>query len=191
MKTIRKFNYMIFDSINNFDSDGFSAVTNDMVLAKKYLFIKERQNAIDDINSYEELFFKVVNDAKGNIYEDVDEMWYSMTIDDIMEIFTPWLHDQIEYFPTDSDALTELGISIEKLDAPYNEFYSDDYRIAAEVPCLNGVNEYHEEDGQKYCILELVDAEYYEEQYDEIVKKYNIDDDFTADTYKNENIINN
>ena len=180
MKTNRKFIYIIFDSINNADSDGFSAVTDDMVLAKKYLFIKERQNAIDDPCSYEELFFKVVNDAKGYIYEDVDEMWYSMTIDDIMEIFTPWLHDQIEYFPTNSKALTKIGVSIEKLDAPYNKFYSDDYRIAAEVPCLNGVNKYHEEDGQKYCILEPVDAEYYEEQYDEIVKKYNIDDNFTT-----------
>lgn len=184
MKTIRKFIYMIFDSINNADSDGFSAVTSDMVLAKKYLFIKERQNAIDDPYSYEELFFKVVNDAKGNIYEDVDEMWYSMTIDDIMEIFTPWLHDQIEYFPTDSKALTKIGVSIEKLDVPYNKFYSEKCRIAAEVPCLNGVNKYHEdEDGQKDCILEPVDAEYYEEQYDEIVKKYNIDDNFTADTF--------
>ena len=189
MKTIRKFIYMIFDTINNADSDGFSAVTSDMVLAKKYLFIKERQNAIDDINAYEKLFLDVVNDAKGNIYEDVDEMWYSMTIDDIMEIYTPWLHDQIEYFPTNSKALTKIGVSIEKLDVPYNKFYFEKYRIAAEVPCLNGVNEYHEdEDGQKYCILEPVDAEYYEEQYDEIVKKYNIDDDFTADTYKNENI---
>ena len=188
MKTIHKFIYMIFDSINNVDSDGFSAVTSDMVLAKKYLFVKERQNAIDDPCSYEELFFKVVNDAKGYIFEDVDEMWYSMTIDDIMEIFTPWLHDQIEYFPTDSNALTKIGVSIEKLEVPYNKFYSAKYRIAAEVPCLNGVNKYHEEDGQKYCILELVDAEYYEEQYDEIVKKYNIDDNFTADTYKNENI---
>ena len=189
MKKIRKFVYMIFDSINNADSDGFSAVTSDMVLAKKYLFVKERQNAIDDICAYEKLFLDVVNDAKGNIYEDVDEMWYSMTLDDIMEIFTPWLHDQIEYFPTDSDALTKIGVSIEKLDVPYNKFYSAKYRIAAEVPCLNGVNEYHEdEDGQKYCILESVDAEYYEEQYDEIVKKYNIDDDFTADTYKNENV---
>ena len=189
MKKIRKFVYMIFDSINNADSDGFSAVTDDMVLAKKYLFVKERQNAIDDICAYEKLFLDVVNDAKGNIYEDVDEMWYSMTLDDIMEIFTPWLHDQIEYFPTDSDALTKIGVSIEKLDVPYNKFYSAKYRIAAEVPCLNGVNEYHEdEDGQKYCILESVDAEYYEEQYDEIVKKYNIDDDFTADTYKNENV---
>lgn len=185
MKTIRKFIYMIFDSINNVDSDGFSAVTNDMVLAKKYLFVKERQNAIDDPCSYEELFFKVVNDAKGYIYEDVDEMWYSLTIDDIMEIYTPWLHDQIEYFPTDSDSLA----TIEKLGAPYNEFYSEKFRIAAGVPCLNGVNKYHEdEDGQKYCILEFVDAEYYEEQYDEIVKKYNIDDDFTADTYEKENI---
>lgn len=188
MKTIRTFNYMIFDSINNIDSDGFSAVTNDMVLAKKYLFIKERQNAIDDINAYEELFFKVVNDAKCYIYEDVDEMWYSMTIDDIMEIFTPWLHDQIEYLPIESNALTNIGVSIEKLGSPYNEFYSDDYRIAAEVPCFNGVNKYHEEDGQKYCILELVDAEYYEEQYDEIVKKYNIDDDFTDNKYDNENV---
>lgn len=48
MKTIRKFIYMIFDSINNADSDGFSAVTSDMVLAKKYLFVKERLT-IDDI----------------------------------------------------------------------------------------------------------------------------------------------
>lgn len=189
MEKIRTFNYMIFDSINNIDSDGFSAVTNDMVLAKKYLFIKERQNAIDDPYSYEQLFFKVVNDAKGYIYEDVYEMRYSMTFDDIMEIYTLWLHDQIEYLPIESNALTKIGVSIEKLGAPYNEFYSDDYRIAAEVPCLNGVNKYHEdEDGQKYCILELVDAEYYEEQYDEIVKKYNIDDNFTADTYKNENV---
>ena len=89
MKKIRTFIYMIFDSINNADSDGFSAVTSDMVLAKKYLFVKERQNAIDDPSSYEKLFLDVVNDAKGNIYEDVDEMWYSMTIDDIMEIYTP------------------------------------------------------------------------------------------------------
>ena len=188
METIRTFNYMIFDSINNADSDGFSAVTNDLVLAKKYLFVKERQNAIDDPCSYEQLLFELVNDAKEYIYEDVDEMWYSMTLDDIMEIFTPWLHDQIEYFPTDSRALTNMGFEIEKLGAPYNEFYSDEYRLAAEVPCFNDVNKYHEEDGQKYCILELVDAEYYEEQYDEIVKKYNIDDDFTADTYKDENI---
>lgn len=112
-----------------------------------------------------------------------------MTFDDIMEIYTRWLHDQIEYFPTDSDALTKIGVSIEKLDVPYNRFYSEKYRIAAEVPCFNSVNKYHEdEDGQKYCILEPVDAEYYEEQYDEIVKKYNIDDYFTADTYKNKNI---
>lgn len=185
METIRKFDYMIFDSVNNADSDGFSAVTNDMVLAKKYLFVKERQNAIDDPCSYEQLLFELVNDAKEYIYEDVDEMWYSMTIDDIMEIFTPWLHEQIEYYFNDID---DLDISIEKLDAPYNEFYSDDYRIAAEVPCFNGVNKYHEEDGQKYCILELVDAEYYEEQYDEIVKKYNIDDDFTDNKYDNENV---
>ena len=188
MKKIRKFVYIIFDSINNADSDGFSAVTSDMVLAKKYLFVKERQNAIDDICAYEKLFLDVVNDAKGNIYEDVDEMWYSMTLDDIMEIFTPWLHDQIEYFPTDSDALTKIGVSIEKLDVPSNKFYTEKYRIAAEVPCLNGVNEYHEEDGQKYCILEPVDAEYYEKEYDEIVKKYNIDDNFTADTYENKNV---
>ena len=187
MKKIRKFVYLIFDSINNADSDGFSAVTGDMVLAKKYLFIKERQNAIDDPCSYEELFFKVVNDAKGNIYEDVDEMWYSMTIDDIMEIFTPWLHDQIEYFPTNSKALTKIGVSIEKLVIPYNKSFTKKYRIAAEVSCLNGVNKYHEdEDGQKDCILGPVDAEYYEEQYDEIVKKYNIDDNFTVNTYKNE-----
>ena len=188
MKKIRKFVYMIFDSINNSDSDGFSAVTSDMVLAKKYLFVKERQNAIDDPCSYEELFFKVVNDAKDYIYEDVDEMWYSMTIDNVMEIFTPWLHDQIEYLPVESNALTKIGVSIEKLGAPYNEFYSDDYRIAAEVPCFNDVNKYHEEDGQKYCILELVDAEYYEKEYDEIVKKYNIDDYFTDDTYEKENV---
>lgn len=188
MKTIRTFNYMIFDSINNVDSDCFSAVTNDMVLAKKYLFIKERQNAIDDPCSFEELFFKVVNDAKGYIFEDVDEMWYSMTIDNIMEIFTPWLHDQIEYLLTESNALTKIGVSIEMLYEPYNEFYSEKYRIAAEVPCFNGVNKYHEEDGQKYCILELVDAEYYEVEYEKIVKKYNIDDYFTADTYKDENI---
>lgn len=189
MEKIRTFKYMIFDSINNADSDGFSAVTNDMVLAKKYLFVKERQNAIDDPYSYEQLFFKLVNNAKGNIYEDVYEMRYSMTFDDIMEIYTLWLHDQIEYFPTDSDTLTKIGVSIEKLDAPYNKFYSDDYRIAAEVPCFNDVNKYHEdEDGQKYCILELVDSEYYEEQYDEIVKKYNIDPYFTADTYLNINI---
>ena len=185
METIRTFNYMIFDSINNVNSDGFSAVTNDLTLAKKYLFIMERQNAIDDINTYEELFLDVVNDAKGDIYEDVDEMWYSMTIDDIMEIFTPWLHEQIEYFFNDIDG---MDISIEKLDAPYNKFFSDDYRIAAEVPCFNGVDKYHEdEDGQKYSILEFVDAEYYEKQYDEIVKKYNIDDDFTDNTYENEN----
>lgn len=189
MEKIRTFNYMIFDSINNNDSVGFSAVTNDMVLAKKYLFVKERQNAIDDPYSYEQLFFKLVNDAKGNIYEDVYEMRYSMTFDNIMEIYTLWLHDQIEYFPTDSDALDKIGVSIDKLEAPYNEFYSDDYRIAAEVPCLNDVNKYHEdEDGQKYCILELVDAEYYEEQYCEIVKKYDIDPYFTADTYVNKNI---
>lgn len=59
--------------------------------------------------------------------------------------------------------------------------------FAVESP--TGVNKYHEdEDGQKYCILELVDAEYYEEQYDEIVKKYNIDDDFTDNTYENKNV---
>lgn len=185
MKTIRTFNYMIFDSINNADSDGFSAVTDDLVLAKKYLFVKERQNAIDDPYSYEQLLFELVNDAKEYIYEDIDEMWYSMTIDDIMEIFTPWLHEQIEYYFNDID---DLDISIEKLDAPYNEFFSDDYRIAAEVPCFNGVNKYHEEDGQKYCILELVDAEYYEEQYDEIVKKYHIEDDFTDNKYDNKNV---
>ena len=188
MKKIRTFIYTIFDTINNADSDGFSAVTSDMVLAKKYLFVKERQNAIDDICAYEKLFLEVVNDAKGNIYEDVDEMWYSMTIDDIMEIFTPWLHDQIEYFPTNSNALTKIGVEIEKLEVPYNKFYTEKYRIAAEVPCFNRVNKYHEEDGQKYCILEPVDAEYYEEEYDEIVKKYNIDDNFTADTYENENV---
>ena len=42
------------------------------------------------------------------------------------------------------------------------------------------------QEGRNATPLELVDAEYYEKEYEKTVKKYHIDDYFTADTYENE-----
>ena len=179
METIRKFKYLVYDSIHN--KGEFAAVTNSLALARKFLFVREIQ--LYRLNKVRpetiKPFVQFVADKTVDTEESTKEKMKLMDRDEIEEIFAPWLHK----------ALWHCRKLKTKFDIIYTEFhedcnrtyYSDEYRLA-EGKWDNGLKEYtlHRlENGDSDCIcLDALDAEYYENKSDELEKKYNIEDKF-------------
>lgn len=139
METINIFNYTI--SFNG--NEEFTAITNDVVLAKKYIFVK--------------IMFDNDKDAD----------------------FASQLHKDIENCV---DKTVSNDFSIKSTTALNNRFYSDDYRLALNL-CShwNGfsvVVGHPENNG--YTEFKELDAEWYEKEYDKMVKEYNITETFTC-----------
>lgn len=139
MEKINIFNYAILFNGN----EEFTAITNDVVLAKKYIFVK--------------IMYNNDNDAD----------------------FASQLHKDIENCV---DKTNNNDFSIKSTTALNNHFYSDDYRLALNIcspwsgfsvvvghPENNGYTEFNE-----------LDADWYEKEYDKMVKEYNITETFTC-----------
>ena len=139
MEKINIFNYTI--SFNG--DEQFTAITNDVVLAKKYIFVK--------------IMFDNNNDAD----------------------FASQLHKDIENCV---DKTNNNDFSIKSTTALNNRFYSDDYRLALNLCSpwsgFSVVVGHPENNG--YTEFKQLDADWYEKEYDKMVKKYSITETFTC-----------
>ena len=139
MEKINIFNYTI--SFNG--NEQFTAITNDVVLAKKYVFVK----------------IMYIND------NDAD--------------FASQLHKDIENCV---DNTISNNFSIKSTTTLNNRFYCDDYRLALNLcaPWWGFSVVVGHPENKGYTEFDELDADWYEKEYDEIVKKYNITETFTC-----------
>lgn len=185
------YNYLVNDS---FSCDGANVLTNDLVLAKKYLFntvvwnLEEVNEQIWDL--YFSLYVKALEDecADG---EEVDCPYYDsyefiealknggLKQEDVLNLIVPMIHEDIEiYWSVGYSSLVEI-----KDVEGEGEYYDDDDNLCNEyefdVDCAIGWCPNLNDEGDLGDVLEPINIDPIEHEYADYMRKYNISDAFT------------
>ena len=187
---------MMYDYLVNvsFSCDGANVLTNDLVLAKKYLFNTVVWN-LEEVNEqfwdlYFNLYYKALEDECTD-GEEVDCPYYDsdefidalknggLKQEDVLNLIVPRIHEDIEMYWTVSYC-NILDINCVGCEGDY---YDDNGNLCNmyefDVDCAIGWCPYLNYEGNLGDVLEPINDKEIEHEYADYLRKYNISDAFT------------